>query len=437
MKGVISMSNKEADRVGVIQRLVNREIRQRHAAGILGISTRQVKRLVREYRRHGTAGLVHKRRGKVSNRAIPEEEKKQMIDIISSNYADFGPTLAWEKLVECHGIKYSDETIRKLMTGAELWKARKRKIIHLHQLRQRRDCLGELVQADGSPHDWFEGRSPGCTLLVFIDDATGRLLHLEFTECESTAAYFKAVGRYLEKHGRPVTFYVDKHGVFRVNTTKGKSADTSDNNGLTQFGRAMTELGIGCIFAESAEAKGRVERVNQTLQDRLVKEMRLKGINTIEEGNKYLPEFIELFNRKFAVVPKSPANMHRPLLPVHNLNDILCLKYTRILSKQLSISYGNRIYQIQTKRPAYAMRFALVTVHEDINGSIKIVYKGQSLAYTIIREQPKIETADSKYLNIAVDKISACLGIPVKVVNRIPVKPAMNHPWRQYQQLVN
>ena len=323
------------------------------------------------------------------------------------------------------------------MIEGELWTAGKRKIIHLHQIRERRDCLGELVQADGSPHDWFEGRFPKCTLLVFIDDATGKLLHLEFAQSESTAAYFKSVRRYLEKHGRPVTFYVDKHGVFRVNTTKGRSADTSDNNGLTQFGRAMTELGIGCIFAESAEAKGRVERVNQTLQDRLVKEMRLKGINTIEEGNKYLPEFIEVFNRKFAVVPKSPANMHRPLLPVHKLDDILCLKYTRILSKQLSVSYGNRIYQIQTQRPSYAMRFAPVTVHEDINGNIQIVYKGQFLAYTIVKEQPKTETADSKYLNIAVDRISASLGIPIKVVNRIPVRPSMNHPWRQYKQLTN
>lgn len=437
MKGVISMSNKEADRVGVIQRLVNREIRQRHAAGILGISTRQVKRLVREYRRHGTAGLVHKGRGKVSNRAIPAKEKKQMIDIISNNYADFGPTLAWEKLVENHGIRYSDETVRRLMIGAELWKSRKRKIISLHQLRERRDCLGELVQADGSPHDWFEGRSPKCTLLVFIDDATGKLLHLEFAESESTAAYFRSVRRYLEKHGRPVTFYVDKHGVFRINTTKSKSADTSDSNGLTQFGRAMTELGIGCIFAESAEAKGRVERVNQTLQDRLVKEMRLKGINTIEEGNQYLPEFIEIFNRKFAVIPKSPANMHRALLPAHNPDDILCLKYTRILSKQLSLSYGNRIYQIQTPRPAYAMRYAPVTVHEDINGNIRIVYKGQSLAYAVVKEQPKTETADSKYLNTVVDRISASLGIPIKVVNRIPVKPSMNHPWRQYKQIIN
>lgn len=437
MKGVISMSNKEADRVGVIQRLVNREIRQRHAAKILGLSTRQIKRLVRQYRRHGTAGLVHKGRGRKSNRAISEKEKKIMTDTISNNYADFGPTLAWEKLVENHGIKYSDETIRKLMIEENLWKARKRKIFHLHQLRERRDCLGELVQADGSAHDWFEGRSSRCTLLVFIDDATGKLLHLEFAESESTIAYFKAVRRYLEKHGRPVTFYVDKHGVFRVNTAKGGSADTGDNNGLTQFGRAVTELGIGCIFAESAEAKGRVERVNQTLQDRLVKEMRLKGINTIEEGNKYLPVFIELFNRKFAVVPKSPTNIHRPLLSVYNLDDILCLKYTRILSKQLSVSYGNRIYQIQTERPAYAMRNAPVTVHEDINGNIKIAYKGQSLAYTIIKIQPKTETADSKCLNIAVDRISAVLGIPVKVVNRVPVKPAMNHPWRQYRQIIN
>lgn len=167
------------------------------------------------------------------------------------------------------------------MITVGLWIAKERTIVPLHQLRERRECLGELVQADGSPHDWLEGRAPKCTLLVFIDDATGKLLHLEFVTSESTHAYFSAVRHYLEKHGRPVTFYTDKNGVFRVNTTKGKTADTSDSNGLTQFGRAMEELAIACIFAESAEAKGRVERVNQTLQDRLVKEIRLKGISTM------------------------------------------------------------------------------------------------------------------------------------------------------------
>lgn len=426
MKGIISMSEQEVDRVGVMQRLAAKEIKQCHAAGLLHISIRQVKRLFRAYKAHGAKGLIHKGRGKTGNRALPQKEKNRMLDIIKTNYTDFGPTLACEKLAEVHGVHRADETVRRLMIDAGLWIAKERKIVRLHQLRERRDCLGEMVQADGSPHDWFEGRSPSCTLLVFIDDATGKLLHLEFVQSESTHAYFAAVGHYLKKHDRPVALYVDKHGVFRVNTTKGKTADTSDSNGLTQFGRAMTELAIGCIFADSAEAKGRVERVNQTLQDRLVKEMRLGGISTMEQGNRSVEEFMEQFNRKFAVIAKSQVNMHRPLLPTHNFNEILCEKHTRILSKQLSLSFENKIYQIQTDRPAYAMRHAPVTVQKNTVGSICITYKGKSLSYTIVKEQPRAEIVDSKHLNVTVDRLSARIGIPILIAEKSYDKPAVN-----------
>lgn len=426
MKGIISMSEHEVDRVGVMQRLAAREIKQRHAATLLNISVRQVKRVFKSYKRNGVMGLVHKGRGRVGNRALLKKEKNHMLDIIKTNYADFGPTLACEKLAEVHDMHYADETVRKLMIQAGLWIAKRRKIVNLHQLRERRDSLGELVQVDGSPHDWFEGRSPKCTLLVFIDDATGKLLHLEFVESESTHAYFSAVRHYLEKHGRPVVFYMDKHGVFRVNTTKGKTADTSDSNGLTQFGRAMTELAIGCIFAESAEAKGRVERVNQTLQDRLVKEMRLRGISTMEQGNRYVEEFMVDFNRRFAVVPKSPVNMHRPLLPTHKLDEILCENHMRILSKQLTISFENRIYQIQTDRPTYAMRYAPVTIQKDTHENIRIVYKGKSLNYTIVKEQPKAEIVDSKHLNAAVDRLAARIGIPILVTEQPYQRPVIH-----------
>lgn len=437
MKGVISMSNKEVDRVGVMQRLAAKEIRQRHAAKLLKVSVRQVKRLVKAYRTRGAEGLVHKGRGRKGNRALLESEKDRMLTLIKTNYADFGPTLACEKLAEIHDIHHADETVRQLMIQAGIWIAKDRKLVPMHQLRERRECLGELVQADGSPHDWFERRASRCTLLVFIDDATGKLLHLEFVTSESTQAYFAAVRHYLQTHGRPVTFYTDKHGVFRVNTTKGKSADTSDSNGLTQFGRAMTELDIATIFAESPEAKGRVEKVNQTLQDRLVKEMRLRGISSMEAGNAYVEEFMAVFNKKFAVVPKSSANLHRPLLSHHNLDEILCEKYTRVLSKQLSISYGNRIYQIQTERPSYAMRYAPVTVKKRTTGEIRIVYKGQSLAYTIVKKQPKTEIVDSKQLNVVVDRLSQRIDIPIVLTEKAYHKPAADHLWRNYRQAVN
>ena len=415
MKEVVTMNVKETDRIAIIDRLVKKEIRQKHAAGLLGISIRQVRRLSRKYKAEGVQGLIHGLRGKESHRKVPQEQIDAAVAMMREKYADFRPTFAHEKLSELYGVTFSRETLRQAMIDVGLWIAKERKIVTLHQLRDRRDSLGEMVQVDGSPHDWFEGRAPKCTLLVFIDDATGKLLHLEFVKSESTQAYFAAVRHYLEKHGRPVTFYTDKHGVFRVNTTKGKTADTHDSNGLTQFGRAMEELAIGCIFANSAQAKGRVEKVNQTLQDRLVKEMRLRGINTMEAANQYVEEFMVSFNKKFSVVPKSPVNLHRPLLSTHNLDYILCEKDTRMLSKQLSISYENSIYQIQTERPTYAMRYAPVTVQKDSIGNIRILYKGQSLAYTIVKKQPRAEIVDSKHLNDAVNRISQSLGIGITI----------------------
>lgn len=437
MKEVIAMSTKEVERIGIFDRLYKKEIKQKHAAKLLGLTVRQVRRLSKRYKKEGAAGLVHRLRGKESHRKIVQEKIDAAIAVMREKYADFGPTFAHEKLSQLHGVTFSRERLRQAMVNAGLWIAKDRKLISLHQLRDRRECLGELVQADGSPHDWFEGRCKKCTLLVFIDDATGKLLHLEFVESESTQAYFSAVSHYLEKHGRPVTFYTDRHGVFRVNTTKGQSADASDSNGLTQFGRAMKELDIDCVFAQSAEAKGRVERVNQTLQDRLVKEMRLLGISGMEEGNVYLPAFIEQFDRKFSVVPKSPVDMHRPLLPTQNLDEILCEKYTRILSKQLSISYENKIYRIQTDRPSYALRHAPVTVEKDMHGAIRIVYKGQTFSYTIVTEQPKAEIVDSKQLNAAVDRLSARIGIPIVLTERVCHKPDPDHPWREYRQTMN
>lgn len=432
MRELMIMSTMETERIPILDRLMKKEIRQRQAAKLLRLSVRQIRRLVKKYKHEGAVGLVHTLRGKESNRRIEKSVINKAIEVIREKYSDFGPTLAHEKLVENHNITFSRETLRQAMIKEEIWKRKQRRMVILHQLRERREALGELVQVDGSPHDWFEGRSPCCTLLVFIDDATGKLLRLEFAESESTASYLLAVKHYLKKNGKPLVFYVDKHGVFRVNTTKAGTAGTEDANGVTQFGRAMRELSIEVIFANSAEAKGRVERVNQTLQDRLVKELRLKGISTIEEANIYLPEFMEMFNRKFAVVPKSPVNMHRPLLSTEKLENILCQKYTRILSRQLTLSYGNKIYQIQTNRPTYAMRYAPVVVKEDVEGNIAIFYKNQPLAYTIFHKQPKTEIADSKQLNIIVDRIAQRTGI-INTVAETPWIPPKDHPWRQYQ----
>ena len=423
MKGIISMSMKETGRIAILERLMYKEIKQRHAAQMLSLSVRQIRRLVKRYKRLGVNGIPHRLRGRMSNnRCLNETGLGQITEIIRTHYADFGPTLAHEKLTAHHGIAFSRETLRKAMISARLWKPKRRKYVTVHQMRERRSCEGELVQLDGSPHDWFEGRAPVCTLLVYIDDATGKLKHLKFVVSESTAAYFMATKEYLTLHGKPLAFYLDKHGVFRVNTAKGGTAAVDDSNGVTQFGRAMQELTIELIFAESAQAKGRVERVNQTLQDRLVKEMRLKGITTLEQGNQYLPEFVRDFNRKFAVIPKEKANLHRLLVSHENLDRILSEQHTRILSKQLTLSYQNRIYQIKTDRPTYAMRYAPVVVRVDREGIVTIEYKGKQLTYVVLTRQPKAEAVDSKHINLAVDRIRKAVEIH---------KPKATHPWRQ------
>lgn len=419
----VYMSMKEVNRVSILDQLKRKVMKQKRAAFILGVSVRQVRRLLRAYRRNGAQGLVHKLRGIPSNNKADAAVLDTAISIIKKRYHDFSVTLAHEKLTEVHGFPYSRETLRAAMVTEGIWKPTRKKTPVIHELRDRRASEGELVQVDGSPHRWFELRGPACTLLVYIDDATGKLLHLVFVESETTNAYFMATKEYLTNHGKPLALYVDRHGVFRVNTTKALTARVEDSNGKTQFGRAMEELGIELIFANSPEAKGRVEKANQTLQDRLVKELRLKGISSMEDGNRFLPEFIRDFNRKFSVVPKSPVNLHRPLGPQDRIEDMLVQKHTRRLSKQLTISYGNQIYQMMTNHPTYAMRHAAVVVQEDASEQITIRYKGTVLSHRIIEQHPKSEIVDSKHINVAVDRVR----------DRVFVKPTLTHPWRQPQ----
>lgn len=419
----LHMSIKEVNRVSVLEQLKRKAMKQKKAAQILGVSVRQVRRLLKAYHREGAKGLIHKLRGIPSNHQADQVVLDAAIATIRERYHDFSVTLAHEKLTERHGFPYSRETLRGTMIVAGIWRPTRQPTPVIHELRPRRASEGELVQVDGSPHHWFEDRGPSCTLLVYIDDATSKLLHLAFAKSETTAAYFGATKEYLETHGKPLAFYVDRHGVFRVNTTKALTARVEDSNGKTQFGRAMDELGIELIFANSPEAKGRVEKVNQTLQDRLVKELRLQEISTMEEANRFLPTFIEDFNRKFAVVPKSPVNLHRPLVPQDCLEDILVQKHTRRLSKQLTISYGSIIYQIMTDRPTYAMRHASVTVREDTQGTVTICYRGTAFSYRIIERNPKSEIVDSKHINLAVDRVK----------ERVWEKPPPTHPWKQPQ----
>lgn len=403
------MSKEELSRLEVMERLQEKRMRQRIAAEVLGISVRQVKRLLCAYRREGAAGLVSKQRGRPSHHQLEQETVKAAIDLLNGRYADFGPTLAHEKLVEREGLQISLGSVRKLMIEEGVWKAKKARKVAVHQMRERRACQGELEQMDGTEHDWFEGRSERCTLLVMIDDATGQLGALLFVPEESFFGYCSLLRQYLAAHGRPAGLYTDKHGIFRVNIP---NAGLGEN--LTQFGRAMQSLEIPILCANTPQAKGRVERANQTLQDRLVKEMRLRRIDDMQQGNAYLPEFIADFNARFAVQPHSSRDAHRPMAAHQNLDHILVWQETRLISRNLTLQFNKVVYQIQTDRPAYALHKAQVTVCEDDQGKVAILYKGDELSYTIFQKQERqAEVVSSKQ------------------VARKPWQPAKNHPWRR------
>ena len=419
MDKLLTMSNQEITRLEIMQRLRDKRLKQFEAARMLGISVRQVKRLFRAFKAHGAVGLVSQRRGRPSNNRLDPGIMQKAIDLIYERYQDFGPTLAHEKLTEMHGLKLSDESVRQLMVTEGLWKPKRAKRPPVHQMRERRACFGELVQIDGSDHEWFEGRAPRCTLLVYIDDATGQLGELWFVPEETFFAYCEASRHYFERYGKPVAFYSDKHGIFRVNQPR----PLGTTSGLTQFGRAMQELDVEIICANTPQAKGRIERANQTLQDRLVKELRLRGISDISSANAFLPEFCQDYNHRFAVAPRSNHDAHRPLLKSENLDIILTHQKTGTLSKNLTVQYNKVIYQIQTNRPGYALRNAKVTICENTKGEVTILYKNKPLVYTIFHRSPRqAEVVDAKTLNHRF---------------KDPKPPSANHPWRQYGRHLN
>jgi transposase len=418
---LVIMSKEELDRLEVMKQLQEKRISQRTAAAELGVSVRHVKRLLRAYRQEGASGLVSKQRGQPGHHQMDPETVRRALDLLKGCYRGFGPTLAHEKLVEKEGLELSLGSLRKIMIEEELWKAKKARKLEAYQMRERRACFGELVQIDGSPYDWFEGRAPECTLLVFVDDATGKLVQLLFVESESFFSYCRAAEGYFTRCGKPVAFYSDKHGIFRVNQpTRGKT------DALTQFGRAMQDLHIQIICANTPQAKGRVERANQTLQDRLPKELRLRGISDWEAGNAFLPDFIDDFNHRFAVQPRSSLDAHRPLSKADDLAHIFSWRESRTLSKNLTLQFHHLVYQIQVDRPSYAMRKAVVTVSVDLQRQVSILYKDKSLPYTTYHRQSKqSEIVQSKH----VDSMLKYL--------RSGTIPASNHPWRNYPNKQN
>jgi transposase len=375
--GTITMTMREVDRLRTIQSVVDGMLMTWQAAERLHLSRRQVERLTVRYRRQGASGLLSRHRGHPSNYQLADGTAERALNLIRDSYADFGPTLACEKLRECHGLVLSKETVRHLMTEAGLWIPRRQRPPKIYQPRARRSCLGELVQIDGSDHRWFEDRAPACTLLVYVDDATSRIMALHFTATESTFSYFEATRTYLELHGKPVAFYSDKASVFRSTQTA-----TTGGKGVTHFGRAMFELNIDGLCANSSQAKGRVERANLTLQDRLVKELRLRQIDTREAANAYAPHFIADYNTRFGKVPRSAFNAHRPLRTDENLDTILTWREPRRVTRSLTLQYDRVIYLLDDTDANRRLVGRYIDVYEYPDGRIEVRADGVALPCT-------------------------------------------------------
>lgn len=393
------LSEAELDKLLIINQVKNRTLTQQEAGQELNLSSRQVRRLLARFCNEGAVGIKSKHRG--GNRLLAIDFKLQVLTVVRERYHDFGPTFAAEKLL-LDGLKVSKETLRKWMIADGLWKGRTRKQARIHQCRERRPRFGELVQIDGSPHDWFEGRAAKCCLLVFIDDATSKILGLRFEESETTIGYMRLIKETIERYGRPLAYYNDKHSIFK--TTREQST-----NGIfedTQLRRALRSLQIEDICAHSPQAKGRVERSNLTLQDRLVKEMRLKGISSIEAANAYVPEFIADYNRRFSVEAASSEDAHRKLHHDQDLlKRILSIHTTRKLTKNLEFSLDCKKYQIKTQGVGYRLRYKAVTVVEHIDGSQEVLCDNKPLEFTIMDIQKSVKMADTKDLNIVMDRI--------------------------------
>jgi hypothetical protein len=343
---------------------------------MLGLTDRQMRRLIQRYREHGPDGLVSKKRGMRGNHWRPEAFRDHILAIVREHYADFGPTLAREKLLERHGLVVPWETLRGWMKEAGIWLPRAARRLPIQQPRARHLYFGELIRIDVSEHHWFEDRGPYCTVLTYVDDATSRLQLLRFVEVESTFDYTEATKLYIERYGKPVAFYSDKHAVFRVNKRSAVGG-----NGMTQYGRALHELGIEIMCANTPAAKGRVEQAHGTLQDRLVKEMRLEGISSMSDANAWIDGFVEGYNMRLSKPPAVPVNAHRPVMDFEDLDRIFTWQEARTLSASLNLQYDKVLYLVDPSPENQRLAGKRVNVIDYPDGRIAIRYEGLDLAY--------------------------------------------------------
>lgn len=382
MEDILTMSQKELKRLHVIRKVIDKGIKQREAAELLALSQRHIRRLIKRVREESDKGVIHRSRGKVSHRAISESIKNKVLRLCKGIYTGFNPTLASEKLFEREKISINRETLRQWFIAEGIAYTTRKPRPH-RKWRERRAYCGQMVQMDGSHHDWFEGRSPACVLIGYIDDATSRV-YARFYEYEGTMPAMDSFKRYALKYGLPQDVYLDRHPAYKGSKTPTIEDELLNRQTLSQFGRALEELGVHLIHAQSAPAKGRIERLFKTFQDRLIKEMRLRGLKSIAEGNEFLGHYLPVFNRRFNVVALKAEDLHRPLPEGVNLVKIFSVRTARALRNDFTVVHEGKLYQVED-----AVRTKEVTVEEPIGGSLCITYKGRPLRYRQILQRPQ------------------------------------------------
>lgn len=411
-KDIIMATQRELKRLHIVQKAIEGSLKQAEVAEMLSLSIRQTGRIVNRVKGEGPQGVVHRSRGRESNRKLPEKVKDQVLELYRQHYEGFGPTLAQEKLLERDGISISDETLRMWLLGAGLWK-KKRKGRQHRQWRPRKDRYGEMIQVDGSHHDWFEGRGPACVFMGYIDDATGKV-YGSFYEYKGTIPAMESFMRYIRKYGIPMSLYMDKHSTYKSTGEPTIEEQLNGTEPMSEFGRALKELGVELIHANSPQAKGRVERLFNTLQDRLVKEMRLRGISSIAEANEFLKEYLPIYNRRFAKKAAHTENLHRPIPKGLNLHRILCIKTKRTVRNDFTIAHDRKLYQIEE-----AVQTKKLMVEEYTDGSMAIWCRAQKVKFRQIAIRPEKHQKPQKQS-----------AIPAR---RKVITPPKDHPWRRFR----
>ena len=417
MTNNITLTEEDLFKFETITKLIGNTITIKQAREQLGLSARQVKRLKRKVASQGAVGVVHGLRGKPGNKRMPQATLDGASKLLTEKYADFGPTFAAEKLKDIHGITLSDERVRTLMTGIGLWTPKQRKKnSQYHSWRPRKEWFGSMEQFDGSYERWFEDRADECCLLASIDDAKGTITRAEFGKSESVVEVSSFWKGYITENGKPLAIYLDKFSTYKIN-----HKNAVDNHGLmTQFQRMMKTLGIELITAHSPEAKGRIERLFATLQDRLVKELRLANISTIPEANRFLKDvFIPKFNAQFGVVPAQEGDLHRPLTDQEkeNLDATFSIQSHRRIRNDFTIQFENQWIQLEKIQPCTVLRNDLVLIEQRLDQTIHIRLREHYLAFKILPARPEKASIRTTAL------------VPKK--ERTPWKPGANHPWKK------